>query len=45
MAMDLWEHAYYLDYQNQKANHYKEFMKIINWEKVEERYKKAALNQ
>lgn len=38
MLIDLWEHAYYLDYQNRRDDYIENFMKIINLEKVEERY-------
>ena len=34
MCIDVWEHAYYLDYQNRRADFVKEYMKIIDWEKV-----------
>ncbi|MFW6273104.1 MAG: superoxide dismutase, partial [bacterium] len=40
LTMDMWEHAYYLDYQNDKGTYIDQFLKIINWEIVEERYKK-----
>ena len=39
MNLDLWEHAYYLDVQNQRAKYIENFMKIINWEVIEERVK------
>lgn len=39
MNLDLWEHAYYLDVQNQRAKYIENFMKIINWKVVEERIK------
>lgn len=32
MTMDVWEHAYYLDYQNKRGDYIKEFFKIINWQ-------------
>lgn len=40
MLIDLWEHAYYLDYQNKRDEYIDNFVKIINLEKVEERYLK-----
>lgn len=36
LACDVWEHAYYLKYQNKRGDYVKEFMKVINWEKVSE---------
>lgn len=38
--IDLWEHAYYLDYQNKREEYISNFMKIINLTKIEERYVK-----
>ena len=35
LVCDVWEHAYYLDYQNLRANYVNEFWQIINWESVE----------
>lgn len=37
VTMDVWEHAYYIDYQNKRPAHIEEFFKIINWDKVNER--------
>lgn len=45
LAMDVWEHAYYLKYQNKRADYISAFWNIINWEVVEARYKKAMSNQ
>lgn len=39
MNLDVWEHAYYLDVQNQRAKYIENSMKIINWEAIEERMK------
>lgn len=41
MGIDLWEHAYYLDYQNRKKSYIDAFYKHINWDKVNENYKTA----
>ncbi|KIA98387.1 superoxide dismutase [Flavobacterium sp. KMS] len=41
LALDLWEHAYYLDYQNRKNSYVDAFFNIINWEKINENYKTA----
>lgn len=37
MTVDIWEHAYYLDYQNVRPKFMEEIWKIINWTKVAER--------
>ena len=38
LTFDVWEHAYYLDYQNRRAAHLKELWKIVDWKVVEGRY-------
>lgn len=38
LGFDVWEHSYYLDYQNRRADHLKEVWKIIDWEVVSDRY-------
>ncbi|MBS7120863.1 MULTISPECIES: superoxide dismutase [Dysgonomonas] len=38
LGFDVWEHAYYLDYQNRRADHLAELWKIINWDVVSARY-------
>jgi Fe-Mn family superoxide dismutase len=38
LGFDVWEHAYYLDYQNRRADHLKELWKITDWKVVEQRY-------
>jgi superoxide dismutase, Fe-Mn family len=42
MNCDLWEHAYYLDYQNRKKDYMEAFWKLINWEMIEKRYKEST---
>jgi Fe-Mn family superoxide dismutase len=41
LGIDVWEHAYYLKYQNKRADYVDAFFKIINWDWVSARY--AAL--
>ncbi len=36
-GIDVWEHAYYLDYQNRRAEHVKKLWDIVDWEMVESR--------
>ena len=38
LTFDVWEHAYYLDYQNRRAAHLAELWKIVDWRVIEERY-------
>ncbi len=41
LALDLWEHAYYLDYQYKRKNYVDAFFNAINWNKVAENYEEA----
>ncbi|MBT4804694.1 superoxide dismutase [Candidatus Woesearchaeota archaeon] len=41
LAIDVWEHAYYLKYQNKRAEYVENFFNIINWEKVNELFLEA----
>lgn len=38
LGFDVWEHAYYLDYQNRRADHLNDLWKIIDWTAVSARY-------
>jgi superoxide dismutase, Fe-Mn family len=43
--IDIWEHAFYIDYKSAKVDFLKEIWKVVNWQKIEERFadaKKAA---
>lgn len=39
LGIDLWEHAYFIDYQYKKKNYIDDFFNIVDWEKVNENYK------
>jgi Fe-Mn family superoxide dismutase len=41
LTVDIWEHAYYLKYQNKRDEYLDNFMKVINWEKVNEHFSKT----
>jgi Fe-Mn family superoxide dismutase len=41
LMLDVWEHAYYLDYKNVRADYVKAFWAITNWENVQQRFEAA----
>lgn len=41
MVMDAWEHAFYLQYENRKAEHFDALWRVWNWRQIEKRFERA----
>jgi Fe-Mn family superoxide dismutase len=39
MVLDLWEHAYYIDYKNDRAKFVEGFWSVVNWDYIDKIYK------
>jgi len=39
----MWEHAFYIDYKNEKAKYVDNFWKVVNWDAAERRYENITL--
>ena len=43
LVCDVWEHAYYIDYRNERAKYLEGFWNLINWDYVEKCYQKNEI--
>jgi Fe-Mn family superoxide dismutase len=45
LNVDMWEHSYYVDYENRKKEYLEKIWRIIDWEAAEERFKMKYVAQ